>query len=59
VAPAAPNVTPSVLTLADAERLAIGAALNAADGNRTRAAVMLGLARSTLIEKLKRYPELS
>jgi two-component system response regulator HydG len=56
---AAPNATATILTLADAERLAIGAALREADGNRTRAAAMLGLARSTLIEKLKRYPELS
>jgi len=53
------TATPSVLTLAESERRAIGVALNAADGNRTRAAATLGVARSTLIEKLKRYPELS
>lgn len=44
----------SVRTLADAERDAIIAALAAAGDNRTRAAELLGIARSTLVEKLKR-----
>jgi DNA-binding NtrC family response regulator len=44
----------SVLSLAEAERRAISAALQAADGNRTRAAELLGIARSTLLEKLRR-----
>ncbi len=42
------------LTLAEAERRAIDDALAATGGNRTRAARMLGIARSTLIEKLAR-----
>jgi len=42
------------ITLADAERAAITAALEAAGGNRARAAQRLGIARSTLLEKIKR-----
>jgi transcriptional regulator with PAS, ATPase and Fis domain len=49
---------PAVVSLMEAERRAVGAALRAAGGNRTRAAELLGIARSTLLEKLKRYPEL-
>ncbi|HVO30645.1 MAG TPA: sigma 54-interacting transcriptional regulator [bacterium] len=41
--------------LADAEREAVLAALRKAGGNRRRAAEELGVARSTLFEKLKRY----
>lgn len=44
----------ALLTLEDAERRAIEAAIRECDGNRTRAAVLLGIARSTLNEKLKR-----
>ena len=44
----------AVVTLADAERAAIAAALEATGGNKARAAVRLGIARSTLLEKLKR-----
>ena len=47
------------LTLEASERAAIAIALRAADGNRTRAAQALGIARSTLLEKLKRYQELA
>ena len=45
-----------VLTLADAERRAIDAALEATGGNKARAAALLGIARSTLNEKLRREP---
>lgn len=50
---------PKVQTLEDAERVTIASALRAAGGNRTHAAQSLGIARSTLLEKLKRYPELA
>jgi DNA-binding NtrC family response regulator len=51
----ASDAAPSVpVTLADAERAAIAAALDATGGNRAQAAVRLGIARSTLLEKLKR-----
>ncbi len=45
----------TVHTLEEAEREAIRVALSAADGNRSQAARMLGIARSTLLEKLRRY----
>lgn len=44
-----------VHTLEEAEREAIRVALAAADGNRSQASRMLGIARSTLLEKLRRY----
>ncbi len=51
-----PPETPAFAqTLDSAERHAILAALASAGGNRTRAAKLLGVARSTLLEKLKRY----
>jgi len=55
-APAAAPVAPGagVLTLEQAERAAIAAALAATGGNKARAAQALGIARSTLQEKLKR-----
>ncbi|HYJ78712.1 MAG TPA: sigma 54-interacting transcriptional regulator, partial [Longimicrobiaceae bacterium] len=40
---------------ADAEREAIRAALDEANGNRTRAAAALGMGRTTLWQKLKEY----
>jgi len=43
-------------TLEQAERDVIHEALAASGGNRTHAARILGIARSTLLEKLKRYP---
>ena len=43
-------------TLEQAEREVIRDALTASGGNRTHAALILGIARSTLLEKLKRYP---
>jgi DNA-binding NtrC family response regulator len=42
------------VTLEDAERLAITEALAATAGNRVQAAQRLGIARSTLLEKIKR-----
>ena len=42
------------LTLAEAEQRAIAAALRATEGNKVHAAQLLGIARSTLLEKLKR-----
>ena len=49
------TATPSgPLTLAEAEQRAIAAALRATEGNKVHAAQMLGIARSTLLEKLKR-----
>jgi DNA-binding NtrC family response regulator len=50
--------TPPV-TLEESERATIKAALRATHGNRSSAARQLGIARSTLLEKLKRYPELA
>ena len=43
------------LTLESVERQAIRNALSASGGNRSRAARQLGIARSTLIEKLKKF----
>ena len=43
-------------TLEQGEREVIREALAASGGNRTHAARILGIARSTLLEKLKRYP---
>ena len=43
------------LSLATAERRAIVRALAASEGNRVRTAELLGIARSTLQEKLKRF----
>ena len=42
------------VTLAEAERRTIAAALAATGGNKAQAAERLGIARSTLLEKLKR-----
>jgi DNA-binding NtrC family response regulator len=52
--PAGTDRSPTPITLADAERAAILAALDATGGNRVQAALRLGIARSTLIEKLRR-----
>jgi len=48
----------SRMPLQEVERLAIEAHLRAAKGQRRAAAASLGIATSTLYEKLKRYPEL-
>ncbi|WP_411282335.1 sigma-54-dependent transcriptional regulator [Gemmatimonas sp.] len=50
----APTTEPR--TLEQAERAVIRQALTASGGNRTHAARILGIARSTLLEKLKRFP---
>jgi transcriptional regulator of acetoin/glycerol metabolism len=60
LAAAAASPTPiTVLTLEAAEHQAILAALSAVNGNRTRAARLLGIARSTLLEKLKRFEQVA
>jgi two-component system response regulator HydG len=51
---ALPSAPAEVVTLAEAERRAIAAALSATGGNKARAAERLGIARSTLLEKLRR-----
>jgi DNA-binding NtrC family response regulator len=51
LSPAAPA---GPLTLAESEQRTIAAALRATEGNKVRAAQLLGIARSTLLEKLKR-----
>jgi transcriptional regulator with GAF, ATPase, and Fis domain len=50
-APAHPRLT----ELEKAERLAISGALRTANGNRVRAAALLGIGRATLYRKLRRY----
>lgn len=54
-APPPARGTTALRTLEDAERDTIRMALDAAKGNRSQAARTLGIARSTLLEKLKRY----
>ena len=46
-------------TLEEAERLAIADALRVSGGNKARAARLLGIARSTLLEKLRRFESAS
>jgi DNA-binding NtrC family response regulator len=57
VPPAVPAQAESMAlaSLDEAERLHIGRVLQASGGSRTRAAAILGISRSTLWEKLKRY----
>jgi len=45
----------SIITLAQAERIAIEMALGKAGGNKTKAAEWLGISRQTLRTKLKEY----
>ncbi|MEZ5988775.1 MAG: helix-turn-helix domain-containing protein [Planctomycetota bacterium] len=46
-----------VLSLAEAEARTIRAALAACDGDKTKAARLLGISRTTLYEKLKKLPD--
>jgi two-component system response regulator HydG len=48
------SLAPAPVTLADVERAAIADALAVTGGNRVHAAQRLGIARSTLLEKIKR-----
>ncbi len=50
-----PFPTGVVRPLADVEKMAIEHALRVCDGNKTRAATLLGIARQTLRTKLKEY----
>jgi DNA-binding NtrC family response regulator len=52
---ASDGATPSALRLEDVERLHVTRVLAMAGGSRTRAATMLGISRSTLWEKGKRF----
>jgi DNA-binding NtrC family response regulator len=54
-ATAAPRAASAPRTLEEAERDTIRLALDASDGNRSAAARSLGIARSTLLEKLKKF----
>ena len=58
--PSAPSLVSRIpingRTLEEVEREVIREALASSGGNRTHAARILGIARSTLLEKLKRYP---
>lgn len=54
--PSAPSpVSPAARRLDEVEREAIAVALHAANDNRTEAARRLGIARSTLLEKIKKH----
>ena len=44
-----------ILTLEEVERRYVGQALKAKEGNRSQTAIALGISRSTLIEKIKKY----
>jgi two-component system, NtrC family, response regulator HydG len=51
----APGAPPQSRTLADVEREHILAVLDSVDGNRTKAATVLGIGTATLFRKLKEY----
>jgi DNA-binding NtrC family response regulator len=55
IRPAAEDAGNEVLSLAEAERRAVIKALTRVDGNRRRAAELLGIGERTLYEKIKRY----
>ena len=50
-----PSASNEVLTLADAEKRAIEAAIRKANGNKNEAARMLGVHRTTLYKKIEEY----
>jgi DNA-binding NtrC family response regulator len=50
-----PGAAPASRTLADVEREHILSVLDSVDGNRTRAATILGIGSATLFRKLKEY----
>ena len=50
-----PEVAPSDVTLEEAERNLLIKALEKASGNKSRAAVLLGITRDTLRYKIKKY----
>jgi len=52
---AAPEETPELLTLSEVERIHIRNVLASSGNNRTKAAKLLGISRSTLNEKIKTY----
>jgi len=52
---AAPAISPGGLTLKDMERETIRATLDRTDGNKSHAAKLLGIARQTLLNKIKEY----
>ncbi len=52
---AAPMISPGGLTLKDMECETIRATLNRTDGNKSHAAKLLGIARQTLLNKIKEY----
>jgi len=52
---AAPVISPGGLTLKDMECETIRATLNRTDGNKSHAAKLLGIARQTLLNKIKEY----
>ena len=52
--PSRGRVVAGVTPLAEAERRAIADALRATGGNKRRAAALLGIARSTLLDKVRR-----
>jgi two-component system response regulator HydG len=52
---AAPVISPGGLTLKDMERETIRATLDRTDGNKSHAAKLLGIARQTLLNKIREY----
>jgi transcriptional regulator with PAS, ATPase and Fis domain len=55
--PPAPRLDPPILPLAEVERRAILEALKYTKGDRTAAAALLGIGRTTLYRKLKQYAD--
>jgi two-component system response regulator GlrR len=53
--PASPDIQGGTMSLDETERLALQRTLEAVGGNRTKAAQVLGISRSTLWEKMRRY----